>query len=288
MIYLKTGNGMQNKNLTILITNYNTTAFVELLLHALKKLTKNEYNVLINDNGSSLTDTAKLLKLARKYNNVFLHFRDSKGERTSLAHGRALDSLMPLYSSKYTAVFDSDAVVLQKNWDEKLIQLFNDKVKIAGTPLAGAGNNPAKNNPKTFDFPFQFVLLFETEIFKQLNISWQPKIIQEQGFDTSWQLKPKYLSAGFEGKILIEKNTRLYNEGPFCGFLGVIDYYLNEGEAIFASHFGRGTTLGSAKYRKGTNFLYRIPKIGRLFRMARGKRDKKKWISICRQIIDKQ
>lgn len=268
---------MHNKLLTVLTTNYNTSDFIEISLYALKKLTKNDYSVFINDNGSRKKDLAKLLNLSEEHDNVFLHFRNSKGERASLAHGRALDVLTKQVNTKYTVVLDSDAVVLKKNWDQDLINKINDEVKIVGSYWEEARN-----------FPSQFVVLFETEIFKQLDISWQPKLKIEPGFDTSWELKPKYFNAGYKGAVLVQKNTRRYEQGPFNALLGVEEYYLKSGDEIFASHFGRGATLGSAKYRKGTNFIYRIPKIGRLFRMARGKQEKKKWISIAKSIIDKQ
>jgi len=272
-----------NKPLTVLITNYNTSDFIEILLYALKKLTKNDYDVFINDNGSTKKHRKKLLQLATQHSNVFLHFRDSKGERGSLAHGRALDSLMPEANSKYTAVFDSDAIVLKKNWDEIFINQLDENVKITGTPLS-----ETVSVDKPYDFPFQFVILFETETFKNLRISWQPKGKEAQaGFDTAWELKPKYTNAGFQGRVLIGRNTRRWKKGPFHELLGIGEYYLHNDKEIFASHFGRGHTLGSAKYRKGTNFIYRIPKVGRILRMARGKQEKKKWIITCRKIIDK-
>lgn len=276
------------KQLTILTTNYNTADFIELLLYSLKTFTKNDYNVLINDNGSRKRDLAKLIKLSEKYSNVFLHFRDSKAERASLAHGRALDELMKMSNTKYTAIFDSDTAVLQRNWDEILINKLNEKVKIVGTPLVSKDLISEGDSTKTYDFPFQFVLLFETDVFKNLNISWQPKEKLEKGFDTAWQLKPKFTQAGFTGEVFIEKNTRLYKQGPFHELIGVAEYYLNQNSNIFASHFARGSTLGAAKYRKGTNFIYRIPKIGRIFRNSRGKKDKQKWIDICHKIIDKE
>ena len=276
------------KQLTILITNYNTSDFIELLVYSLKKLTKNDYNILINDNGSKKNDLAKLIKLSEKHSNIFLHFRDSKTERASLAHGRALDELMQMANTKYTAIFDSDTAILQKDWDESLINKLNEKVKIIGTPLSNKVSALKGDGIKTYDFPFQFVLLFETDIFKRLDISWQPKEKLEKGFDTAWQLKPKFTLAGFEGEIFIEENTRYYKQGPFHELIGVAEYYLNENSNIFASHFARGSTLGSSKYRKGTNFIYRIPKIGRLFRNHRGKKDKQKWINICHKIIDKE
>ena len=273
-----------NKLLSILITNYNTADFVGLLLYSLKKLTKNDHLVVINDNGSSRKEILKLLDSAKKYDNVYLHFRKSKGETASLAHGKALDILMKEVNTKYTAVFDSDAVVLKKNWDELLINRLGDKVKIVGTPL---GKDWSGNKP--YDFPFQFVVLFKTEIFKKLNISWQPKdTMCNPAQDTGWELKLKYTKAGYRGDILIAKNTRFYKKGPFKNII-CAEYYLKGDSQVFASHFGRGSTMGACKYmRNGKKYFYKIPLVGRYFLKQKGKEEKNKWINKCYDIILKE
>lgn len=276
----------QEKLITILITNYNTSHFVELLLYSLKKLTKNSYKVLINDNGSKDKDIKNLLAVCRNYPDIFLHFRNSKGESGSLAHGAALDILMNQVDTPYTAVFDSDVVVLQKNWDEFLISQINEKVKITGSPLP---KESAIDKPS--DFPFQFLVLFETEVFKKMGISWKPDFkgsIPGLNCDTAWELKPKYTKAGYSGWILLAENTRSFKQGPFANLLGVAEYYFKMGEPIFASHFARGSTSGSAKYRRGTLFINRVPYLGRVFRVMRGKKEIKEWIEISRKIIEKQ
>lgn len=277
----------QKPIITILITNYNTSHFVEGLLYALHRLTKNPYQVLINDNGSSPAQLRALLRAARRYPHVFIHLRSSTEKFGSLAHGRALDALMPHVHTPYTAVFDSDAVVLQRNWDERLLGFLKGNVKIAGTPL---GKEWAHQKPS--DFPSQFIVMFETAAFLKLNISWQPELDeqghakQENGLikDLAWQLKVKYTQAGLGGQIVEARNTRFYQQGPFKSLTGVVEYYLpNDPDKIFGSHFGRGHTSGQAKFKTS---LYQLPVIGRTLSRWQGQQEVKEWLAICRRLID--
>ena len=107
--------------------------------------------------------------------------------------------------------------------------------------------------------------------------------------DTAWQVEEKFLGNGYKPKLISMKSTRFYKTGPFHKLIGVAEYYLDGYHDIFASHFGRGTTLGRAKYRKGwKKRIYAIPKVGGALIRSKGKREKKKWIKICRKIINKQ
>ena len=84
---------METTKLSVLIVNYNSADFVEVSLHALKKLTKNPYQVFIRDNNSNKRDYLKLKRIVRSYKKVFLerHITKLKG---SLAHSTALNDLV--------------------------------------------------------------------------------------------------------------------------------------------------------------------------------------------------
>ncbi len=80
------------------------------------------------------------------------------------------------------------------------------------------------------------------------------------------------------------KNTRSFKDGPFHNLVAVGEYYLDE---IFASHFGRGSYLGWAKYfKEWKKKLYSIPIIGAYIINLKGRREKKKWIKICKKIVN--
>jgi len=265
--------------ITVCIVHFNDTDFVLTSLFCLQKLTKNSYCVFIKDNGSRKKNFLRLAKEVKNYDNVFLSQQpEGFNLRGSMAHGTALNELVSKVETPFFAILDADCVFLKKNWDEILLSKINEKVKAVGTqaPLS-----------KSQDFPLMFAILLETATFRKLNIDFRPKDVS-QAQDTGFEMRGKYLSAGFSGINIPFKNTREYKEGHFRDILGVDEYYLEREKDIFASHFGRGATLGAAKYTKGTSFIYRLPKIGKFFRVQRGKKEKKQWIDICHSIVEGQ
>ena len=274
------GCNMDNNYLiSVLITNFNTLKFVKLALYALRKLTKNPYRVLINDNGSKWGEIKRLKQIEKENENIFVNFRETK-DAASLAHGTALDILIEMVNTPYTIILDSDCTFLRLNWDEVLLGLLDDKIKIVGTPLpeGRSGNKPS-------DFPFQFAVMFETETYRRLNISCKPKDIS-MGQDTCWEWKPKFTGAGFQGKTFQVRNTRDFESKYFAGLVGVEEYYISD-NVLTASHFGRGHGIGIAKYKEDF-WYYKIPKVSGLIKRMRGKREIANWIGRCRRIIDSQ
>jgi cellulose synthase/poly-beta-1,6-N-acetylglucosamine synthase-like glycosyltransferase len=263
--------------LTIITVNFNSADFLANSLYCLKKLTKNKYKVYILDTGSNTKDFQKLKEITKNYNNISLE-RKNTGLKGSIAHGNALNYLVSKVNTPYFSILDADAIWLIKGWDKILISKINDKVKVIGTEAAG---------DKPRDFPLMYAIFFETETFRKLNIDFIPKDIAKLQ-DTGWELRKKYLKAGFQGKILGMKNTRIYKEGPFKNII-CAEYYLDGYSHIFASHFGRGSTLGAAKYiRTPKGFFYKISIIGKYFLQRRGEIEKQEWIRICKEIINSQ
>lgn len=262
--------------ITVLIVNYNSSDFVSVSLHALEKLTKNSYQVFILDNNSQLRDYHQLQKTCASYQNVVLE-KSETTLRGSEAHGAALNYLVGKVNTPYFCILDADATWLIKNWDEILIKELDGTTKIIGTQAPP---------PKDQTFPLMFAALFDTEAFLQLGVDFRPIDIKTHQ-DTGYEMKQKYLQAGYSGKIIDVKNTRTYKKGPYRDIISA-EYYLNGNcEHIFASHYGRGSTNGENKYRTGTNFLYSLPIIGKHFRLKKGKREKEKWINISLKIIEK-
>ncbi|MBN1788088.1 MAG: glycosyltransferase family 2 protein [Sedimentisphaerales bacterium] len=266
-----------NPKMTVLITNYNTSHFVELSLYALEKLTKNNYLVLISDNGSKSRHIEKLKRITAGRENIEVVWRDSCDSRASFAHAQALEELLAKVTTPYTAILDSDCTFLLKDWDELLISYLNDKVKITGS-----ANAKGRSGLKTDDFPLQFAVVFETETYRKLNISCMPRDILK-GEDTCWEWKPKFIQAGYEGRILVTRNTRDYKQGPFSSLTGVEEYYTDDGR-LAASHFGRGSSGGAAKYLK----WLKLPVVTKPIKQIFGNIEREKWMNICKKIIDMQ
>lgn len=271
---------MQGKYLiTVLITNYNTLDFVKLSLHSLGKLTKNNYKVLINDNGSKSEDIDELKRIAREDENVFVNFRESWNKQASFAHAEALDILTKMVDTKYTVVLDSDCTFLLKDWDERLINRLDEKTKIIGSPLP-----KGRSGLKPDNFPFQFAVMFETEIYKKLNISCMPRDISK-GEDTCWEWKPKFINNGYKADIFVSKNTRDFKKGAFGKITGVSEYYL-DGTNLVASHFGRGSSGSTVKYYD--KWYFTLPVVSKITKKYTAVKEKKEWFKICNNIINKQ
>lgn len=261
---------------TVLIVNFNTSDFIALSLLALERLTRHPYKVCIMDNGSRNSEYQKIKKICAAYPNVQLIRRETS-LRGSAAHGSALDLLTQEVDTPYFAVLDADAAFLIKDWDDRLMRELDREHPVIGTQAP-----PSK--PR--DFPLMFAILFRTREFRKLKPSFLPKEIAA-GQDTGHELRERYLAAGYEGKLLKMKNTRQYKKGPFRDVI-CAEYYLPGERRIFASHFGRGAISGEHKYRKGTFIIYRVPVAGKIFRVLKGKRQKRRWISIARRIIEEQ
>ncbi|KKM95640.1 hypothetical protein LCGC14_1186110 [marine sediment metagenome] len=268
--------------ITVCIVNYNSSDFIINTLYCLEKLTKCKYKVIIRDNNSKIKDFLNLKKKIRKISNVQLYRVENFDYKGSLSHGIALNDLIGRIDTKYGVFLDADCTFLHKNWDEILInELDNDH------PIIGTQASKYPNHKKFADFPFMYAILFDVNIFKRLGINFKPIDIKK-GKDTGYQMRERYLSNGFKGKILIFKNTREYKSGPFhryiCG-----EYYLEGYEEIFACHFGRGSTLGKNKYlNTSKKKYYKLPLIGSHLLKLKGKREKNGWIKICRIIVNKK
>jgi glycosyltransferase involved in cell wall biosynthesis len=263
---------------TILIVNFNSSDFILNTLWCLKRITKNPYRVIVADNGSMLDDYKKLELRCSTEKNVKCYRKENFTLRGSIAHGTTLNELVKMVDTPYFSILDADATWLAKDWDQILIDRLNESVKVIGTQA------PAS---KPQDFPLMFCILFETDTFQKLGIDFRPKDI-EQRQDTGYELREKYMSAGFEGGVIEMKNTRSFKKGPFRSLVGIAEYYLDQDyDHIFASHFGRGSSLGANKYQKGLiGRLYALPVIGPYLLKKKGIREKREWIDACKTIVN--
>jgi len=258
--------------ISILTVNYNSADFIDNLLLTLEKLTYNPYEVYIIDNGSEISDYQKLKKIVLKYKNVDLQRLNTK-QIGSMAHGTALNMLVKKVKTKYFSILDADASWLKKDWDKILIDKIDKKVKLIGTQAP-------KLKPQ--DFPLMFAILFETQAFKDLKIDFRPKDAAKMQ-DTGFEMRGKYLKAGLKGLNLKVKNTREYKKGPFKKLV-CAEYYL--GFDLIASHFGRGSCPKAKSVIKISGRIFNF--IFQPINLLLWKRDKKRWLRICKKIVEKE
>jgi hypothetical protein len=270
--------------ITVCVVNHNSSEFIGILLYALEKLTSNQYKVIIRNNNSRKSDSDRLSSIVSQYTNIELYHRTTPFSG-SLDHGTALNELANRIDTEYGVIVDADATFLMKGWDAVLIKNMNDRVPIYGTQADIGGGKPE-------DFPLMFAMIFKTDIFKKLRIDFRPKEL-DKFQDTGWELREKYLSAGLRGGLLYDFNTRVHKGGPFAEVV-CNEYYLSsDGKGpIVASHFGRGSAPKAKKLIKikaGSNILLKIlNRVLVIFNHAKWKKDKKRWIAICKQLVAKQ
>lgn len=272
--------------LTILTVNYNTSDFIECMLHCLHKITHNPFKVHIVDNFYSNEETLKLRRICSNYDNVETFYL-KQSQFGSVGHGEALDFLTKKIDTPYFAILDADATFLVKNWDKLLISKIDRKCKIIGTQA------PTEDAWKPIDFPLMFAALFETETFKKLNVQFKPIVHDKivQGKDTGYQLRQKYLAAKIDAKLLYHVYTLNKKGSPFYG-IACAEYYLPGYDYIIASHFWRGATLSMSENISLDNRLYflirRMPVIGgRAINFTR-KLQKKRWLKVCKRIVSQK
>lgn len=269
---------INKKKISILITNYNTVDFIKLSLDSIQALTKNPFQVIINDNGSNNKDIKELQNLEKQKKYLRINYRKSKYKEAAFAHGEALDILIDMVDTEYFLILDSDCVMLLKNWDEYCINQIDSDVKIIGTQVAsirGVGN-------KNSNFPLPFASFFETKTYKSLNISCMPENTTDK--DTCWQWESKYIESNYESRLFYAKNTKEYQYGPFKSVI-CAEYYTKDNQLI-CSHFGRGSSGGVAKYNN--KWWLKLLFISKFIRKYISLKEKKRWMIICRNITDKE
>ena len=272
-------NKERKKIITVLLVNYNTSEFVNLLLYSISNLTQNYYQVIICDNGSNDKELIKLSHVVRRYKDVNVFFR-TQSQHGSIGHAEALDILIEKVGTKYTVIMDSDCVLLMKGWDQYMIDQMNKHVKIVGSSkIEGVKVGRSGSN-----FILPFISMFETKIFKDLQISCMPGNIKN-GEDTCWEWSKKYKKNNYKCSKFIGESTRNNLSTEFSNIVGIEVYYTSECK-IIGSHFGRGSSNGYAKYK---NWYFRfIPFLSKYLNNFYGLQQKNKWILRSINIIKKE
>ena len=197
----------------------------------------------------------------------------------SIAHAEALDILIEKVNTKYTVIMDSDCVLLMRGWDKYMINQMKNKIQIVGS----AEIEDVNVNRLGTSFVLPFLCMFNTKTYKSLNISCLPGDIKN-GQDVCWEWEKKYKEKNFGCSKFIGKSTRRNNKIEFSDLVGVENYYTKDNK-IIASHFGRGSSLGFAKYKSW--YFKTIPYLSKILNNFYGQSQINKWIFKSKKIIEK-
>ena len=220
-----------------------------MLLKTIILTSTEKFDVIIIDNDSNSAHKSRLKKIIQPYNNIFFYELKNKFSFASYNHANALDYGLGKVKTKFCLIVDSDIVFLKKGWNKLILDQFDEKTAIVGFESTGRDG-----------FPQVTCSMINTEIFRLEKISCMPKFKSKSECtplnDTAFEWR--ILNKNYKTISLPYKNTRHYHSNFYKGIIGIEEYFIKD--EIVASHFGRGSSLGSAKYFKSLripNFLKR-------------------------------
>jgi len=206
------------------VYNDNKTNLFDLMVRSVLKYTQDAPQFIVCDNGMS--DMGKYSGLNNF--NIVKNISSSKG---SLQHGESLNKIISLSNTQYTAIIESDCVVLSNKWNS-----INNYKMMAALKANGL-----------YHVCF---MVFETELLHKIdfrpgktniiNRSYQP---QE---DVGWRIA-KFVSQN-EIKTIDFVDCKSGKGKIFDSGFQSDEYWL-DGEPI-AAHFGRGSNLVGKAIKK--------------------------------------
>lgn len=210
------------------VYNDNNTKLFDLMIRSVRRYTNTEPKFIICDNGgNSLDKYAKLSNFT-----IITNKSKSKG---SIQHGESLNKIVALANTRYTAIIESDCVILDYGWPE----------------LSGYKMMAAKKAEGLYHICF---LVFETDALKGIDLRpGNGKIRTNRPYEL-------YEDAGHEiGKKIGQDDVKLMEfidckskKGKiFDGRFQSDEFWLN-GNPV-AAHFGRGSNIAGKAIRK--NFI---------------------------------
>lgn len=167
----------------------NSQSYLLFLIDSIKKCTPdiNSFEILLGIDNNSISSEA-LSQIKDKIPNIKTLSLQTKGT-LSLGHGDILDQMLPHFSSKFSVFIDCDSAILINNWLEVLSSnLKGNKIIIGSEYEEGSG--------KYLKFPNAIFMLFNTKIFKSLDISFKPSSPPR---DVGWEMPVKIKAAGYDG-----------------------------------------------------------------------------------------
>lgn len=152
----------------------------------------------------------------------------------SWRHGDSLNQIYDHISSPYVLICDADTVVLQKNWDVKLLSMLQGVTACAGVTSSKRGGlqgKSSKKNQRLKDVPCLIFAIFRNKFLTRVRPDLRPALLSNGGIvskkikkaeallwripqksklscDTGWRIVPELKSRGY-GLFNIEHEDNL-------------------------------------------------------------------------------
>jgi glycosyltransferase involved in cell wall biosynthesis len=118
-----------SSNIDVITVCYNSSHFIDNLLSSLKETTKNNFRLVVVDNGSSqehqdkldlMSNSNEMLILRRKQANVNPTYAASRNHGEAIQH-----AVVNLPKDNIGIVMDCDSFMIKKHWDNQIIPLLD-------------------------------------------------------------------------------------------------------------------------------------------------------------------
>ena len=241
----------------------NCEKYIDFLVNSIKKTISNSNNIEfllgINNKNVDVNFLENIfIKNNYSYKIIKYNLINNTIKPSSLNHGLCLNEIFKHMDKEFGCFIDCDVVLLEKDWDTKLLNMFNEKIAIIGSEYDGK---------KYVNFPNAIFCIFKTEIIKKCNINFLPftednkdythqkknKIIQNNKIffqtddlilDVGWELPVKLKKNNYEAISMKLVSPRLKNTHNYLKFM-LMDM---NGESYqidnipFCSHIGRSSS----------------------------------------------
>jgi len=217
---------MSDLTICSVVCNDNQVHLFDIMIKSVLKFTKFEPKFIICDNGNNNLKKYELLP-------NFTIIKNNSRCRGSLQHGEGLNKIIPMSKTKYTAIIESDCVILSDKWYS-----ISNEYKMVG----------AKKSAETYHICF---LLFVTDILK--NLDFLPGTEKNRGNrsykineDVGWKIKDNISEDRVCKLRFIDCKTgqgKIFDNGFQSD-----EFWLEECPIV--AHFGRGSNLLGKANRK--------------------------------------
>jgi hypothetical protein len=242
----------------------NCEEYVKFLIFSIIKTTPNMNNIefLLGINNKSVNVPFLeniFINNNLKYKIIKYDLKNNTSYPSSYNHALCLNEILKNMDKEYGMFIDCDVVLLEKNWNNKLLEMFKDNIAIIGSEYDGN---------KYMDFPNAVFCIFKTNILKKYNINFLPfhsfcpnynkskknEIIQENKkyfngdkeitLDVGWELPVKLKKNNYSGVTMKLVSPRIKETQKYLKFMlpdmRGESYQINN--IPFCSHIGRSSS----------------------------------------------
>jgi hypothetical protein len=208
------------------VCNDNRSKLFDLMVKSVLRFTKHIPEFIICDSGGNNLNSYQSLP-------NFTIMSNTSISRGSLQHGEGLNKIVSLSKTKYTAIIESDCILLSDEW-----LCINDNYKMVGAK-------------KAKDIYHVCFLLFKTESIA--GVDFRPGTAKNRSNrsyqvheDVGWRIKEHVLSNEVQELRFVDCKT---GDGKFFSRVFQSDEFWINGNPVLA-HFGRGSHLAGKATRK--------------------------------------